>query len=109
MRCQDETKLRMPLPSTPSPSANLGQVPTTTGQPGYSPNPDQVPFAYDSESEILYFYSNDAWKSIGMAALNEVNLANTRNLDYTIKVPIIYESGDKTVQGYVTLKEFKSL
>lgn len=107
MRCQDNSKLRIPLPEVCK-QTEIGAVPKTTGTPAWTPTPDQLPLAYDSASGILYFYDG-AWQGHGLNALPEVNLSNLTNLDDVVRIPVAYTTGTSTVEGYVTLKELKKL
>lgn len=86
----------------------IGRVQLTNGTPGWEPKPDQLPFAYDQTANVLYFYS-DAWKAYGFSTLPELDLSNIKNLEDSVKIPIFYEVAGTKVEGYLTLKEFKSI
>lgn len=108
MNCQDVARLRTPLPTVCN-QTEIGSVPLVNGSPSQAPTPDQLPFAYDSSSSILYFYSNGKWEAFGIPALSEVDLSNVTNLDDVLRIPVTYVSGTSKVTGYITLKDFKSL
>ena len=108
MNCQDVARLRTPLPTVCN-QTEIGSVPSVSGKPSQSPQPDQLPFAYDHSSNILYFYNSGEWKGFGLPALTEVNLSNVTNLDDVLRIPVTYVSGSNQVTGYITLKDFKSL
>lgn len=102
-----KAKVKMPLKEASTP-VEIGSVTRTNGVPSYVPAPDQLPLAYDENSGVLYFYTTE-WKTLGLHALGEVNLGNLTNLDHVIRIPVSYDTGVSKVEGYVTLKEFKSL
>lgn len=107
MRCEDNSKLRLPLNEVCRPT-EIGSVPLTTGVPSEVPTPDQLPLAYDRATGILYFYTNQ-WNAFGLNALSEVNLANVTNLENVLRIPLSYDAGGQQVEGYITLKELKTL
>lgn len=107
MRCEDNSKLRLPLNEVCRPT-EIGYVPLTNGSPSKAPTPDQLPLAYDRATGILYFYTTE-WNAFGLNALDEVNLSNMTNLDNVLRIPVAYATGTQTVEGYITLKEFKTL
>ena len=107
MRCFDDALLRAPLNEVCR-SQEIGSVPRTNGKPSSAPAPDQLPFSYDPSTGILWFHT-DGWKGFGINALNPVNLANITNLDNVLRVPVTYVSGNQQVEGYVTLRELKTL
>lgn len=107
MRCHDNAILRKPLEEVCK-TYEIGSVPPTSGVPSYTPSPDQLPLAYDRATGILYFFI-DQWEAFGLNALTEVNLANMTNLDDVLRVPVSYNTGNQQVEGYLTLKDFKSL
>ena len=96
-----------PLGSTEMP-VEIGRVQLTRGIPNWEPKPDQLPFAYDQNANVLYFYS-DAWNAYGFSTLPELDLSNITNLADSVKVPIFYEVAGQKIEGYLTLKEFKSI
>ena len=107
MPCPDNVLLRKPLPEVCK-STEIGSVPSTSGKPTSTPSPDQLPLAYDKATGVLYFFT-DQWEAFGLNALSEVNLANMTNLDDVLRVPVSYNTGNQQVEGYLTLKDFKSL
>ena len=107
MRSSDNVLVRAPLNEVYR-SQEIGSVPTTNGKPLTDPTPDQLPFSHDPSTGILWFYT-DEWKGFGINALNPVNLANVTNLDNVLRVPVAYVSGNQQVEGYVTLRELKTL
>lgn len=107
MRCEDNSKLRLPLREVCQ-QTEIGSVPVVSGEPTYTPTPDQLPLAYNPTSGMLYIYAGE-WRSFGLRSLQEINVANTRNLDSALKIPVIYSTGNDEIEGYITLKEFKSL
>lgn len=108
MNCQDVARLRTPLPTVCN-HTEIGSVPSTSGVPSWSPTPDQLPLALDSARGIIYFYSNGEWKAFGLNALTEVDLSNMTNLENVLRIPVSYNTGTQQVEGYITLKDFKSL
>lgn len=100
-------RVKMPLREATT-KIELGAVPETTGRPSYVPTPDQLPLAYDASSGVLYFYTGE-WRPFGLNALTEVNLGNLTNLDNVVGIPVRYNSGTQQVEGYISLKELKSL
>lgn len=107
MRCPDNALVRAPLNEVCK-SQEIGSVPTTNGKPVTDPAPDQLPFSYDPSTGILWFYT-DEWKGFGVNALNPVDLTNITNLENVLRVPVSYNTGNQQVEGYVTLKELKTL
>ena len=108
VNCQDVARLRTPLPTVCN-QTEIGFVPQVSGQPSSPPQPDQLPFSYDPSSNILYFYTNGGWKGFGLPTLTEINLSNVTNLDDVLRIPVTYVSADKQIEGYITLRDFKSL
>lgn len=107
MNCHDTSKLRIPLKEVCK-QTEIGSVPVVSGVPTYTPTPDQLPFAHDPSTGILYFYT-DGWKAFGLNALREVNLSDLTNLENVLRIPVAYATGTQRVEGYVTLKEFRNL
>lgn len=96
---------RQPLGSTVIPP-EIGSVRQTSGIPQYIPKPDQLPIAYDSKTNTLYFYT-DKWQAYGLSTLEELNIDNIVELDDVIKIPIFYTVAGQNVQGHITLGELK--
>ena len=107
MRCFDNALLRAPLNEVCR-NQEIGSVPVTSGKPLSSPAPDQLPFSYDPSTGILWFYTGE-WEAFGLNALDPVNLVNITNLDNVLRVPVSYNTGNQQVEGYVTLKELRTL
>lgn len=107
MRCHDNAILRKPLPEVCK-TYEIGTVPQTNGPPAWTPSPDQLPLAHDYNSNILYFYTTE-WKQFGLSSLREIDLSNLANLENVLRIPVSYVSAGRQVEGYVTLKELKSL
>lgn len=99
--------VRAPLNSVQNP-IEIGSVPNTKGEPTWTPKPDQLPLAYDQNTNLLYVY-NGEWKAHGFSSLPELDLSNIKNLEDTVKIPIFYEVAGQKIEGYLTLKEFKNL
>lgn len=101
------THLSKPISTTPTP-LNLGKVPITYKKPEWTPNPDQIPLAYDPSEGRLWVYISEMWVP-AMRGREEVNLDNLNNLGNVVRVPVEYEAGNQVVEGYVTLKEFSEI
>lgn len=99
--------LQKPIATTPTP-LNLGEVPITYGKPVQTPNPDQIPLAYDPQEERLWVYIAKMWVP-AVKRSEEVSLKNIDNLDNAVRIPLAYEAGKEVVEGYVTLKELKQI
>ena len=106
VNCQDVARLRTPLPTVCNQTV-IGFVPEVNGFPSHSPTPDQLPLAYSGGN--LFFYTGSEWKVVGLSSLEEVNLSNVTNLDNVLRIPVTYNTGTQEVEGYITLKELKSL
>ena len=101
------THLAKPIATAPTP-LNLGEVPITYGKPAQTPNPDQIPLAYDPQEERLWVYIPKMWIP-AVKGREEVSLKNIDNLGSAVRIPLEYEAGKEIVEGYVTLKELKRI
>lgn len=101
------THLSKPIKTTPTP-LDIGEVPITYGKPKRTPNPDQIPLAYDPSEGRLWVYISEMWVP-GVKTKEEVNLKNLDNLGNVVRIPVEYEAGNQVVEGYITLKELKRI
>ena len=93
----------------PPANINIDCVPTTVGQPQYTPDPDQLPFAYDEISGILWIHQcPNTWIPFNFAlcSLAPAQINGLINPCQVINVPITYDRGAGCEQGTLTLDEF---
>lgn len=111
MNCQDNSRLKVPLPEVCN-TTDIGCVPLTSGKPRCAPEPDQLPLAYDPGDGTLWVFQCDTrqWIPLGgsfsLSDLDEVNLDNITNICNILKIPVFYNPGVGTIQGSVSLAEF---
>lgn len=110
MNCQDNSRLKVPLPELCK-TTDIGCVPATSGKPDCPPEADQLPLAYDKDSQTLWLFDCETREWIGqtkfqLAELQEVSLDNIRNICSLLKIPVYYNPGGGTVQGSMPLADF---
>lgn len=110
MNCQDNSRLKVPLPEMCK-TTDIGCVPMTSGKPDCPPERDQIPLAYDINSQTLWIFSCESRQWVAMskfqlAELQEVSLDNIRNICELLKIPVYYNPGGGTVQGSMPLADF---
>lgn len=110
MQCQDNSKLRIPLDEVCE-TTDIGCVPATKGQPDCSPQPDELPIAYDKSASTLWLFdcSTRTWiahKKFSMDQLQDLNLDNITNICNLLKIGVYYNPGSGNIQGTITLQEF---
>lgn len=110
MNCQDNSRLKVPLPELCR-TADIGCVPVTDGKPDCPPESDQLPFSYDPNTKTLWIFEckSRQWVSFGkfsLGELQEVNLDNIRNICSLLNIPVFYNPGSGTIEGSMPLGEF---
>lgn len=110
MNCQDNSRLKVPLPELCK-TTDIGCVPMTSGKPDCPPEADQLPLAYDKNSQTLWLFNCESrqwmpFSKFTLAELQEVSLDNIRNICELLKIPVYYNPGGGTVQGSMPLAEF---
>ena len=110
MNCQDNSRLKVPLPELCK-TTDIGCVPITSGKPDCPPEADQLPLAYDPNSETLWIFSCESrqWTPLtkfSLAELEEVSLDNFKTICDLLKVPVFYNPGHGTIQGHMSLGDF---
>lgn len=110
MNCQDNSRLKVPLPEVCK-TTDIGCVPITDGKPECPPEADQLPFAYDINSKTLWIFSCESreWTPFtksSLAELDEVSLDNIKNICSLVNVPVFYNLGYGTTEGSMPLGEF---
>lgn len=110
MQCEDNSKLRIPL-SEVCKTTDIGCVPIIGGKPTYTPQPDELPIAFDPSSTTLWLFScktHDwvAFQKFKLDQLSKMNLDNIRNICEVLNIAVWYDSGSAHVQGTVTLAQF---
>lgn len=110
MNCQDNSRLKVPLPEACR-IADIGCVPISNGKPKCPPEPDQLPLAYDPNSKTIWIFDCDsrdwnAYTRFSLSELGEVSLDNFRDVCNMLKVPVFYNPGTGTVEGHMTLADF---
>lgn len=110
MNCQDNSRLKVPLPELCK-TTDIGCVPMTSGKPDCPPEADQLPLAYDKNSQTLWLFDCESrqwmpFSKFTLAELQEVSLDNIRNICELLKIPVYYNPGGGTVQGSMPLAEF---
>lgn len=109
MQCEDTSKLRTPLNEVCM-TTDIGCVPIVTGKPTCSPQPDELPIAYDRSTSTLWLFSCDTreWLAFGkfsICQLSALNLDNIRNICDVLNIAVNYGGSGECVQGTVTLGE----
>lgn len=109
MNCQDTAKLRTPLNEVCQ-TTDIGCVPITSGKPGCSPQPDELPLAFDPSTTTLWLFSckNHEWvpfKKFALDQLSKLNIDNINNICDVLNIAVWYDSGTNHTQGTVTLAE----
>lgn len=109
MNCQDVAKLRTPLDAVCQ-STDIGCVPIVNGKPTCSPQPDELPIAYDKNASTLWLFGCDTreWLAFGkfsICQLSALNLDNIRNICDVLNIAVNYGGSGECVQGTVTLGE----
>lgn len=109
MQCEDNSKMRIPLPEVCQ-TTDIGCVPITNGKPGCNPQPDELPIAFDPSTNTLWLFSCDTreWISMTkfqMCQLSALNLDNIRNICDILNIGVYFDAGSGCQQGTVTLGE----
>lgn len=111
MQCQDNSKLRIPLPEVCS-TPDIGCVPITLGKPNCAPQPDQIPLAFDPKTTTLWIYNcrTHEWLEFRKFRLCndliEVNVDNLANICELLQIPVFFDAGNGCQEGWITLQEF---
>lgn len=85
---------------------DIGCIPETTGQPSYTPNKDQQPFAIDKDTNTLWVYScNDEWIpfNVSLCRLGLVDISVLGDICNQLNIPVVYNINGVCVEGKVTL------
>ena len=109
MQCEDNSKLRTPL-SEVCQTTDIGCVPITDGKPTCSPQPDELPFAFDPKTTTLWIFSckNHEWinfTKFTMCQLDALNLDNITNICDILNIGVNYSGTGECKQGTITLAE----
>lgn len=107
MQCEDNSKLRIPL-SEVCKTTDIGCVPITSGKPTCTPQPDEIPIAFDPSTTTLWLFScktHDwvAFQKFKLDQLAKMNMDNIRNICEVLNIAVWYDSNSAHVQGTVTL------
>lgn len=107
--CEDTSKLRTPLNEVCI-STDIGCVPLVEGKPECSPQPDQIPLAFDQSTSTLWIFncSTREWipfKKFTMCELQSVNLDNIKNICDLLNIGVYYDPGTGCQQGSISLGE----
>lgn len=90
----------------PGQAIDIDCVPQTNGQPNYTPAPDQVPFAYDSATGVLWIHvCPDSWVPFqtGLCALPSADITSVANPCTSVNIPVTFDNAGVCDQGTVTL------
>ena len=90
----------------PSQAIDIDCVPTTNGQPTYTPAPDQVPFAYDPTTGVLWIHvCPNMWTPFqtGLCRLTPANISSVANPCTSINIPITFDNAGVCNEGTLTL------
>lgn len=109
MNCEDTSKLRTPLNAVCQ-TTDIGCVPITNGRPTCSPQPDELPLAYDKSTTTLWIYACDtkSWvpfQKFSVCQLQSVNLENITNICDILQIAVNYNPGTGCKQGTISLGE----
>lgn len=109
MNCHDNGKLRAPLDAVCQ-TTDIGCVPITNGRPTCSPQPDELPFAFDPNTSTLWIFSckTRTWiefSKFSMCQLGALNLDNIKNICDVLNIGVNYSGSGECVQGTITLAE----
>ena len=110
MQCQDNSKLRIPLSEVCS-TPDIGCVPITSGKPQCTPQPDQIPFAFDPDANTLWIYSckTHEWLEFRKFRLCddliEINVDNLANICELLQIPVFFNAGNGCQEGWITLQD----
>ena len=99
------------LPPSAPVNINIDCVPTVSGQPTYTPQPDQLPFAYDTATGILWIHQcPNTWIPFNFAlcSLPPAQITGLANPCTAINVPINYDRGAGCETGVVTMADFST-
>ena len=99
------------LPPSAPVNINIDCVPTTAGQPTFTPQPDQLPFAHDPVTGILWIHQcPNTWIPFNFAlcSLPVAQITGIANPCGVINVPITYDRGAGCETGVVTLQDFSA-
>ena len=111
MQCQDNSRLRIPLPEVCD-TPDIGCVPITFGKPNCAPQPDQLPFAFDPKTTTLWLYNcrTHEWLEFRKFRLCndliEINVDNLNNICELLQIPVFFNAGNGCQEGWITLQEF---
>lgn len=109
MQCEDNSKLRTPLPEVCQ-TTDIGCVPITDGKPGCAPQPDELPIAFDPSTTTLWLFSckTHEWlefQKFTMCQLEALNLDNIRDICDALNIGVNYGGSGECKQGTITLRE----
>lgn len=109
MQCEDNAKLRTPLKEVCQ-TTDIGCVPITSGKPDCSPQPDELPLAFDPSTTTLWLFrcTDRTWvpfQKFSMCQLNSINLDNIKNICDILQIGVTYNPGGGCQQGTITLAE----
>lgn len=109
MNCQDVAKLRTPLDAVCQ-TTDIGCVPITDGKPICSPQPDELPFAFDPKTTTLWIFSckTREWldfTKFNVCQLDALNLDNITNICDILNIAVNYSGSGECKQGTITLGE----
>ena len=109
MQCEDNSKLRTPL-SEVCQTTDIGCVPITDGAPTCTPQPDELPVAFDPKTTTLWLFSckTREWipfQKFTMCQLDALNLENITNICDVLNIGVNYAGSGECQQGTITLRE----
>lgn len=108
LKCKDTSLLQKPLEEVCT-DIDISCVTPTSGEPSWTPNPDQLPLAFDEANETIWVYVCDegwsAYKKFSLCDLSEVSLTNINNVCSVLNIPAYYNDSDSCIQGSVTLQD----
>lgn len=86
---------------------DFGCMPSGVGVPTEAPNPDEIPFYFDTREEVLYYYTcyPEMWTKVhsSISDLDPVDISKLPNPSENLKVPVTYKVGNTIVEGLVPL------
>ena len=110
MQCQDNSRLRIPLPEVCD-TPDIGCVPIVSEKPDCEPQPDQIPFAFDPSTSTLWIFSCKTREWIAFRKfrlcgdLPEINISNLAEICELLRIPVFFDAGAGCQEGWITLQE----
>lgn len=109
MQCEDTSKLRIPLNEVCQ-TTDIGCVPIVSGKPDCAPMPDELPIAFDPNTNTLWLFACKthewiAFSKFTMCELGALNLDNITNICDTLNIGVNYGGSGECKQGTITLGE----